>query len=74
MIQHDAYNGIIFTSATSDLSHGVTVIMPEWELSPEEIAADAVSFGAWFALHIHPTLDSFQGMGAVKYHTISHKD
>jgi hypothetical protein len=74
MIQHNAYNGIVFTSATPDLLQGVTVIMPERELSIDEIVADTAEFGAWFVQNIHPTLNGFQGMGAVKYHTIPHKD
>ena len=67
MIQHNSYNGIVFTSATPDLLRGVNVIMPEWELSIDEIIADTAEFGAWFVQNIHPTLPSFQGMGSVKY-------
>jgi len=71
MIQHNGYNGIVFTSATPDLRQGVTVIMPEWQLSIEEIVADTASFGAWFVQNIHPTLNGFQGMGAVNYRIVN---
>ena len=71
MIQHNSYNGIVFTSKTPDLAQGVMVIMPEWELSIDEIVADTAEFGAWFVQNIHPTLAGFQGMGAVKYKIIN---
>lgn len=64
---HQCGNGTLF-KGTRNLSV-VQVERPKG-LPNHEFAADCMEFGAWHALAIHPTLQSFQGYDCVRFEKV----
>lgn len=65
-IEYMSSNGNVFKSDRGDLRNGV-VVCPSWKNSNREIYSDAVEFGGWHSLNIHPNLNDFAGYDAIIY-------
>jgi hypothetical protein len=65
-IEYTSRYGTKFSCATRNLSTDIDVTTPK-NLRIEHLTQDIFEFGAWHAMQIWPTLESFQGYDTVRF-------